>query len=453
MNTLALFNKDSLTKQQIKITKGWFFLSVFALIASGIFSLLLVLSRAPVVSDFIPWIDFFHTALVVHVDLSVLIWFLSFTAIFWSLNNLKASPTIDRFCLYLSFIGTALIVITPFIGQAHPIINNYIPVLNDSVFFYGLIFIGLSFTVLSVRSLLVNSYTSITNLNSSLKYAITFSVITIAIAIVAFCLSYFNIGNINIDHAYFEYLFWGGGHILQFSHTLLLLVAWIVLSHHYDINYSLNPKIYVALFALCFSPVFLTPFIYSDFPVNSAEHRHAFTQLMRWGGLTALPLGLLISLNIFKSFKQSEEYQRPIKIAFISSVVLFATGGILGFLIDGINVVIPAHYHGSIVGVTLAFMGITFVLLPILGYQKPIGKLARLQPIIYSTGQMMHIIGLAWSGGYGVKRKTAGAAQGLDSIGQVAGMGLMGLGGLVAIIGGVMFLIIIYKSITFKFNK
>ena len=59
----------------------------------------------------------------------------------------------------------------------------------------------------------------------------------------------------------------------------------------------------------------------------------------------------------------------------------------------------------------------------------------------------MHIIGLAWSGGYGVQRKTAGAAQGLDGIGQTAGMGLMGLGGLVSIIGGLLFLIVAWKSL------
>ena len=65
---------------------------------------------------------------------------------------------------------------------------------------------------------------------------------------------------------------------------------------------------------------------------------------------------------------------------------------------------------------------------------------------------MMHIIGLAWSGGYGVQRKTAGAAQGLDSLAQKAGMGLMGLGGLVAIIGGTLFLVIVLMAI-FKKGK
>jgi hypothetical protein len=58
----------------------------------------------------------------------------------------------------------------------------------------------------------------------------------------------------------------------------------------------------------------------------------------------------------------------------------------------------------------------------------------------------MHIVGLAWTGGYGVQRKTAGLAQGVDRLGEIAGMGLMGLGGLISVIGGLLFLIVAWKS-------
>ncbi|MDZ7684005.1 MAG: hypothetical protein U5O39_02195 [Gammaproteobacteria bacterium] len=57
--------------------------------------------------------------------------------------------------------------------------------------------------------------------------------------------------------------------------------------------------------------------------------------------------------------------------------------------------------------------------------------------MVYGSGQLLHIIGLVWSGGYGVQRKVAGAEQGLDTIERVAGMGLMGLGGLPSAAGGV----------------
>lgn len=114
--------------------------------------------------------------------------------------------------------------------------------------------------------------------------------------------------------------------------------------------------------------------------------------------------------------------------------------------------VIPAHYHGSIVGITLAFMGFSYYLLPLFGYSLTgtAFKLAKIQPAVYALGQFMHISGLAWSGGYGVQRKTAGAAQGLDSLPEKAGMALMGFGGLIAIIGGILFVVIYYLVIRDK---
>src|SRR5699024_384114 len=95
---------------------------------------------------------------------------------------------------------------------------------------------------------------------------------------------------------------------------------------------------------------------------------------------------------------------------------------------------------------TLALMGVIYWLLPRLGYRAPAGRLARMQPWLYGGGQLLHIIGLMWSGGYGVQRKVSGSDQVLRSTGEVAGMGLMGLGGLLAILGGLLFAIIVIRS-------
>mgnify|MGYP001191306917 FL=1 len=128
-------------------------------------------------------------------------------------------------------------------------------------------------------------------------------------------------------------------------------------------------------------------------------------------------------------------------------MILFASGGIIGIFISGSNVRIPAHYHGCIVGVTLALMGLVYLLLPKLGNRTPQGRMARWQPSLYGAGQLMHIIGLVWSGGYGVQRKVAGAEQVLRSKAEIAGMGLMGMGGLIAIIGGLLFVIVVWKAL------
>jgi hypothetical protein len=70
------------------------------------------------------------------------------------------------------------------------------------------------------------------------------------------------------------------------------------------------------------------------------------------------------------------------------------------------------------------------------------------QPYVYGGGQLIHVLGLAWSGGYGVQRKVAGAEQALVSLEQKIGMGMMGLGGLIAVIGGLMFVVICLKAMS-----
>jgi len=121
---------------------------------------------------------------------------------------------------------------------------------------------------------------------------------------------------------------------------------------------------------------------------------------------------------------------------------------VLGFMISGLDIVIPAHYHGSTVGVTIAFMGLCYFLLPRLGFGAMPPRLAFWQPIIYASGQLMHIAGMAWTGGYGVQRKTAGLEQGIRGFSEIAGMALMGFGGLISVIGGLLFLVVAYKSIS-----
>jgi cytochrome c oxidase subunit 1 len=163
------------------------------------------------------------------------------------------------------------------------------------------------------------------------------------------------------------------------------------------------------------------------------------------GGLAILPMGLAVVLGVTRS-RSAAGAERPLRAALLSSMLLFTAGGLIGFTISGSDVRIPAHYHGSIVGITLALMGVVYALLPGLGFRAVEGRWANAQPWIYGGGQLLHIIGLVWSGGYGVQRKVAGSDQVLRTVQEVAGMGLMGLGGLIAIIGGFMFLMIVLRA-------
>ncbi|HOB03072.1 MAG TPA: hypothetical protein PKJ50_16085, partial [Casimicrobium huifangae] len=48
------------------MARAWLWLGLLAIAGSGLFSILLVLSRTPVVNGLLPGVDFFRTALVVH---------------------------------------------------------------------------------------------------------------------------------------------------------------------------------------------------------------------------------------------------------------------------------------------------------------------------------------------------------------------------------------------------
>lgn len=433
-----------------RTTTAWLMLGLASLVGAGIFSLLLVLARTPAIQEWLPFIDFFRVALVVHVDLSVLIWLLSMAGVLWALSTDHDLPVWDRISFWLAVAGTAIVVISPFVGAADPLMNNYVPVLRHPVFYTGL---GL-FT-LGVLSHLLRSAMTFTSLKThldgtaALQAGTKLAAVTAFVAIGAFTASLIGMPQNMAGQAYFEFLFWGGGHVLQFTHTLLMMVVWVLLASNSGCRFTLTPRLALTFFLLMALPVITVPFLYIAHDVVSPGQRIAFTELMKYGGLSSLPLGLAIVASFWKAEKPQGEgcYLRS---ALLSSLVLFAVGGVLGFMIAGLDIVIPAHYHGSTVGVTIAFMGLCYYLLPRLGFAEPPARMAYWQPIIYSSGQILHILGLAWTGGYGVQRKTAGLAQGVERAGEIAGMGLMGLGGLISVVGGLLFLVVAYKSIRGK---
>lgn len=450
------FHLPVLTDANRSLAAAWLKLAVLALLGSGLFSILLVLSRTPGIHEWIPLVDFFHIALVVHVDLSVVIWFLAFAGVFWSLNSKTTDVRGERIAWALTAAGTAVIALSPFLGADKPLLNNYVPVLQHPLFYLGGFLVLAGFLLLAVRSVMTavprDGDTDIGVMRSGVFYSVVVSLI----ALTALAASFLMVPRSLQSQTYFEFLFWGSGHILQFNHTLLLLVAWLWLADQGRLAPRLSPRLGVALFMVAAAPALIGPLIYMFDDVVTAFHRTAFTELMRWGGLTAVPLGWVVLVAVVTGWSKAAESDtaRIARSALYASLILFIAGGVIGFLIHGANVVIPAHYHGSIVGVTLAFMGVAYLLLPRLGFDEPMPRMARWQPMVYGGGQLMHIVGLAVSGGYGnIQRKTAGAEQGLRDLPEIVAMGFMGLGGLISIIGGVLFLIVMIRAIWLRASR
>jgi cytochrome c oxidase subunit 1 len=438
----------AVSSEAAALARGWLALGLAALLASGVLSLLLVLARTPGVGAWLPAGDFFRTVLVVHVDLSVLVWFSAMAGALWSLQSRRRGLAWGWVALGLAGGGTVLMTLATFVWRGTPLMANYIPVLDGPLFRNGLVLFGAGAAVLVLRTLAAAPPigTAIGGAGA-LRFGLNAAAIAAAVALIAFAWSCVVVPRGLDARAYYEILFWGGGHALQFTWMLLMLVGWLALAQACSARLLLSPRVAVLLFAIGLVGVFATPYAYLVHPVASVEHREWHTWAMRFGGgLAVLPVALAV-LPAWRPRAGLRAEQQPLRAALVASMLLFAAGGVIGFAIRGSNVRIPAHYHGCIVGVTLALMGLVYHLLPRLGRRAPQGRLAVAQPLVYGAGQLIHIAGLVWSGGYGVQRKVAGGEQALRSLGEIAGMGLMGLGGLVAIGGGLMFALVVWRAL------
>lgn len=445
--TAADYRLDVPAGDRQRLARGWLWLGLAALIGSGLLAILLVFSRTPGINRWLPVADLFHVALVVHVDLSVLVWFVSLAGMLWSLDGRGKYPRWGRLALGLAGAGALAMAVSPFTGGGEPIMSNYIPVLTAPLFIAGLLVFAAGVALLVARSLLdAPKLGPAFDGQGALRFGLNAAAVATAVALLAFGWSWAVLPESLNGQAYYEILFWGGGHALQFTWTLLMLVAWLWLASECGGRVPLSPRVTVLMFALALASVFATPVAYLAYDIASVEHRAILTWAMRLGGgISLLPIGLAVVFALHDA-PPPDASIRPIRAALVTSLLLFAAGGLIGVFISGSNVRIPAHYHGCIVGVTLALMGVVLRLLPALGYAAPQGRLATWQPWIYAIGQLMHIGGLVWSGGYGVQRKVAGAEQVLRSPGEIAGMGLMGLGGAIAIVGGLLFVVVVLRA-------
>lgn len=439
------FALDLNNETATRLARAWLLLGIAALIGAGLLAILLVIARTPGLHAVFPNKDFFRATLIVHVDLSVLIWFMAFGGVLWSLVGSARFATLGWAGLWLAVIGTGLMVVSPFGSDPQPLLNNYIPILQTPLFFAGLITACLGFALTLLRALLTGAPCGWQQRTDVIRIGIYAGAVAGSLAFIGFLWSWLARPPFE-GHALYEAVFWGGGHTLQFQHALLMAVAWLLLLDHLDQPLQTRPAILSLLFIVAAAPVLVIPVLYILAPVGTAQHTLGFAKLMEHGHALMLPLIVLVLFALSKVWKTAS----PVKSALFSSMLLFLSGGLLAFMIRGVNVVIPAHYHGSIVGVTLAFMGLAYVLLPRLGYGAVEGRMARWQPYVYGAGQLIHVIGLAWSGGYGVQRKVAGADQMLLTWQQKTGMGMMGAGGLIAVIGGIMFVLVCLQAIRAK---
>ena len=449
---------------------SWLKNGVFALAIAGLYSVVLVVLRTPGLGQVFSDPMVFRTALVIHVNLSVLVWLLAITSAVWSVSKIKSG--FESAYAKAGFVGMLLMALSPLFPGSEPVMNNYVPMLENLVFIIGLSLFGVVILIFSVQ-IVVMSFIK----QDAFSYGDRIVVITkctsalLFIGVwVCFILSYFgidsltNIVPLEIDY-YYEMLFWSGGHLLQFIYTQVMMFALLALAETWKggrLNYT---NVYEMLLALNFVLalfIFIGHFYYD---VSDGVFKEFFTLHMIYtGGLT--PTIFILALLFELLTARIKNVPPFVSAAFLASSLLFLSGGLIGAIISGVNVTIPAHYHGSIVGISVAFMGLTYLICFKAEIKKTLihsdgligrlydilenwqgnksGKVVAWQIYVITFGQLLHVAGLALAGGYGVLRKTPGSDIPFSA---KMYMGMVGGGGLIAIIGGLMFVYICAKNL------
>ena len=438
-NYAARFTHDNGHARQELL--GWALLGIVVLALAGIMALLVAVSRVPGIEKLSFWpINFFQKGLVVHVIFSFIVWF---SAVFGALLCVGSAQSpkstglnFGTLIVWAVVTASFLLVIPAFFGSNTASLNNYVPVIIDWMFYAGLLVLGIALVIQILRFLTRPSLWQ--DQASSFEIMIRLAAVLFFVALICLVAAGYNLQGDTLDQEFNENLFWGFGHLLQFTNVALLIGAWAYLAD--TCGLKLASTSFKLAGAVLFFGALAAPFFYGFFEPFSALQTLAFTNLQ----YTFAPVtGIVLFAILAAVVRHGSPYpwHDPAFLSLALSISVFCIGGGLGLFVDGADTRTPAHYHGVIAGINLAFMGLYYTLfLPLLDRAVVISKTIYLQLGLFAGGQTLAAVGLFLAGGYGAPRKVAGASQGLDAIGAYAGMMMNGIGALIAIIGGILFI-------------
>jgi len=433
----------------------WLWLALASLGLAGVLASGLVFARMPVLATLVTDPAFFKRCLVVHVDLALVVWFHAFAAaLFAFVPSRMPSNVIARHGTVIAAFGMAFMLLAAGVNGARPILANYVPVIDHPLYVIGLgaVGLGLAATILDVK-LLPGAEAPLGpfSLPPASIVALRTAGICILLALATFVSTAIAVPAGLSPEAYWELVMWGGGHVLQFASVAAMLAVWTVLLAQVLGHSPIDRGAATTLCLLLATPLLAAPLLPLFGPTTAAYHK-SFTRLMQFGIAPPVLAWLVISVRALARSNRAGELSAEAKksgafLGFFTSAALTVAGFGLGASIRGPNTVIPAHYHASIGAVTVAFMAVTVPLLTAVGYASPSRRvlaLSRVQPVMLGVGQLIFAIGFALAGAHGMRRKAYGGEQQIRTWAEWIGLGVMGIGGLVAVAGGVLFLVVVF---------
>jgi cytochrome c oxidase subunit I len=467
--------------------------ALLALTVGGVGALLVLLTRWQVVHllDTV-W---FYRILTVH-GMSMLIFFILFfemAVLYFAsavlLNARVPAPKLAWGAFALMVGGTLMTQWAMWTGRADVLFTSYVPLMAHPAFYLGIILfavgclvvVGIFFATLVVAKREQTYEGSIPLVTFGAMTAAIIAVITLlhgaAIYVPTFLWS---MGLMDVDPQVYRLVWWAMGHSSQQINVAAMVSVWYLLGALTVGGVVLNEKVSRTAFVLyvLFISMASAHHLLVDPGFGSAWKVWNTSYFMYMAVLASMIHGFTVPAGIeigqrLRGFTQGmfgwlrrAPWGDPGFSALALSVVVFGfVGGITGvtFGTEQINIIahntlrVPGHFHATVVsGTAMAFMGVTYYVIPLIFRRELVFfPLAKLQPYLYAGGMLILSITMTFAGTFGVPRRLwdatyAGApfdvpySPAVDVL-----MGGVAVGGLVAITGGALFLVIAVGSALF----
>lgn len=434
--------------------RRWFALAVGSLVIAGLLSLAVVFGRLPGFG----WMNndplFFKRCLVVHVDLALVVWFYAFLSGLAAVRCGRTTGAIGIGAFILSVAGVGGMLAGALMRGAQPILANYVPVIDHPLFLGGLVAFFVGTLVFLLETLGTSAPPRRGGPPADSAIGLQTAALAVVLAAATWLATRAGIPAGLDPWTRYEFSAWGAGHVLQVANVAAMLGVWLWLLSRATGRVVLSAKLARGLFTLLLAPHFAMPLLTARGSMDTLYHSGA-TQLMRWGIFPVVLIVLGFSLrHLWKhALASADPLARAARVGFFASAGLTVFGFILGACIRSSTTLVPAHYHASLGAVTVAFMTAAFLVCaaarrtPEAPHLVSLARSARRQLVLFGCGQTVFALGFAIGGVYGLGRKAYAGEQHVRTAGEYAGLGVMGLGGLVATVAGVWFLILISREI------
>ncbi len=468
--------------------------AVVFLAIGGLFGLLVALTRWPAV-HFLP-ADWFYLALTAHGLDVLLVWIIFFEmAVLYFASAVLlgcriATPRWAWAGFGLMLSGALITNVTVLLGQSSVMFTSYVPLKAEPTFYLGIILFAVGaligcfvfFGTLVVARQERTYEGSIPLVTFGALTAAIIAVFTIASgAIILIPTLLWSVGLVaHIDPILYKTIWWAMGHSSQQINVSAHVAVWYAIAAMVFGARPLSEKVsrmaflmYILFLQLAsahhmlvepgFSPewkIFNTSYAMYLAVLGSMVHG-----LTVPGSIEAAQRSRGLTKGMFEWLRKAPWGNPAFSGMFMSLVFFGFIGGISGVVMgtEQINLImhntlyVPGHFHGTVVaGTTLAFMAITYLLIPLI-FRRELAMqgVARWQPYVFGIGVAGISLFMMGAGTLGVSRrhwdmKFADAILPFDypSAAELM-MGLNGLFAVLAAVGGVMYVVVVVKSVFF----